>query len=63
MLESIASPLRLAFAGALYYVISRGDGREAIYRADGDRRMLLGNSLQNGDTVDSLRPCCTKSAY
>ena len=36
-----ARPLRLEFAGALYHVTSRGDGQEAIYRADGDRRMFL----------------------
>jgi REP element-mobilizing transposase RayT len=37
----MARPLRLEFAGALYHVTSRGDGQEAIYRADGDRRMFL----------------------
>ena len=37
----MARPLRLEFAGALYHVTSRGDGREAIFLADGDRRMFL----------------------
>lgn len=37
----MARPLRLEFAGALYHVTSRGDGREDIYRADGDRRLFL----------------------
>ena len=37
----MARPLRLEFAGALYHVTSRGDGQEAIYRAEGDRRMFL----------------------
>jgi len=37
----MARPLRLEFAGALYHVTARGDGREAIYRADGDRRLFL----------------------
>ena len=41
MLEDMARPLRLEFAGALYHVTSRGDGQEAIYRADGDRRLFL----------------------
>ena len=41
MLEYMARPLRLEFAGALYHVTSRRDGQEAIYRADGDRRMFL----------------------
>jgi len=27
-------PLRIEFAGALYYVTSRGNGREDIYRED-----------------------------
>jgi len=37
----MARPLRLEFAGALYHVTSRGDGREAIFLADGDRRLFL----------------------
>jgi len=34
-------PLRLEFAGALYHVTARGDGREAIYLDDGDRERYL----------------------
>ncbi len=34
-------PLRLEFAGALYHLTSRGNGREDIYRAAGDRRVFL----------------------
>ncbi len=41
MLKYMARPLRLEFAAALYHVTSRRDGQEAIYRADGDRRMFL----------------------
>ena len=37
----MARPLRLEFAGALYHVTSRGDGRAAIFLADGDRRQFL----------------------
>lgn len=37
----MARPLRLEFPGALYHVTSRGDGREDIYRSDGDRRVFL----------------------
>ena len=37
----MARPLRLEFAGALYHVTARGDGREDIYLADGDRRLFL----------------------
>jgi putative transposase len=33
----MARPLRLEFAGALYHVTSRGDGREDIYLSDEDR--------------------------
>ncbi len=36
----MARPLRLEYAGALYHVTSRGDGR-AIFLADGDRRLFL----------------------
>ena len=37
----MARPLRLEFAGALYHVTSRGDGREDIYFCDNDRRLFL----------------------
>jgi hypothetical protein len=34
----MARPLRIAFAGALYHVISRGNERRAIVSDDADRR-------------------------
>jgi hypothetical protein len=34
-------PLRLEFAGGLYHVTSRGDGREDIYLSDADRETWL----------------------
>ncbi len=34
-------PLRIEYEGARYHVMSRGDGREAIFQADGDRREFL----------------------
>jgi REP element-mobilizing transposase RayT len=37
----MSRPLRLEFAGALYHLTSRGDGREAIFLSDGDRRVFL----------------------
>lgn len=37
----MARPLRLEFAGALYHVTSRGDGREAIFRAEADRQVFI----------------------
>jgi len=37
----MARPLRLEFPGALYHVTSRGNGQEAIYLDDGDRKMFL----------------------
>ncbi|MEA3276937.1 MAG: transposase, partial [Pseudomonadota bacterium] len=37
----MARPLRLEFAGALYHVTARGDGREDIYPTDADRRLFL----------------------
>jgi putative transposase len=37
----MARPLRIQFAGALYHVTSRGDGREAIYIQDQDRQVWL----------------------
>ena len=37
----MARPLRIEFAGALYYVTSRGDRRAAIYADDEDRNAYL----------------------
>lgn len=37
----MARPLRIEYAGALYHVTSRGDGREAIYWSDDDRLAWL----------------------
>jgi REP element-mobilizing transposase RayT len=37
----MARPLRIEFAGALYHVTSRGDGREPIYLVDEDRKVWL----------------------
>jgi len=37
----MARPLRIEFAGVLYHVTSRGDGREAIYLQDEDRQAWL----------------------
>jgi N12 class adenine-specific DNA methylase len=37
----MARPLRLEFAGALYHVTARGDGREDIFRTVGDRGLFL----------------------
>lgn len=37
----MARPLRIEFAGALYHVTSRGDGREDIYLSDHDRELFL----------------------
>ncbi len=38
----MARPLRIEFAGALYHLTSRGDGREDIYLSDSDRELWLG---------------------
>jgi REP element-mobilizing transposase RayT len=37
----MARPLRIEFAGALYHVTSRGDGRENIYLGENDRETWL----------------------
>jgi len=37
----MSRPLRIEFAGALYHLTSRGDGREAIYLDDEDRKVFL----------------------
>ena len=37
----MARPLRIAFPGATYHIMSRGDRRREIYRDDVDRRLFL----------------------
>ncbi len=37
----MARPLRIEYAGALYHVTSRGNGRENIYLDDEDRVLFL----------------------
>ena len=37
----MSRPLRIEFAGALYHVTSRGDGKEDIFLDDNDREMFL----------------------
>lgn len=37
----MARPLRIELAGGLYHVTLRGDGREAIYFGDDDRRAWM----------------------
>ncbi len=37
----MARPLRIEFAGALYHVTSRGDGREDIFLEEGDRTRFV----------------------
>ena len=37
----MARPLRIEFAGALYHVTSRGDGRDDIYLDDEDRELYI----------------------
>ncbi len=37
----MARPLRIEFAGALYHVTSRGNGREDIYLDDEDRELFM----------------------
>jgi len=37
----MSRPLRIEFAGALYHITSRGDGREVIFLGDEDRYLFL----------------------
>ena len=37
----MARPLRIEFAGALYYVTARGNARENIYHSDDDRQQFF----------------------
>jgi len=46
-------PLRIQYAGACYHVMSRGDGREAIFADDHDREVF----------VATLGQTCTKTGW
>jgi len=37
----MSRPLRLEFAGALYHITSRGNGRNSIYLQDDDFELFL----------------------
>ncbi len=37
----MSRPLRLEFAGALYHITSRGNGRKAIYLEESDFELLF----------------------
>jgi len=37
----MARPLRLEYPGAVYHLTSRGNGRNAIYWNDDDRKIFL----------------------
>lgn len=45
----MSRPLRIEFAGALYHVTSRGDGREDIFLDDGDREIFLEVLAESGE--------------
>src|SRR6266851_4334972 len=49
----MARPLRIEYAGALYHVISRGDGGSAIFRDEVDREQF----------VRSLGQACGKTGW
>lgn len=51
----MARPLRIEFPGALYHVTARGNARQAIFRDDADRELLLGVL---GDVVSRFRWRC-----
>ena len=46
-------PLRVAYPGAIYHLMSRGDHREAIFRDDIDRRSFL----------ETLGQACAKTGW
>jgi REP element-mobilizing transposase RayT len=46
-------PLRIEYAGAIYYVLNRGDRREAIFLSDADRELFL----------ETLGQACARSGW
>jgi len=37
----MARPLRFQYSGAVYHVMARGDGGDAVFEADDDRKAFL----------------------
>jgi hypothetical protein len=56
-----ARPLRIEFAGALYHVTSRGDGREAIYVQDQERHHPVALHAPNAAEAHPHPPSATAS--
>lgn len=48
----MSRPLRIEFSGALYHVTSRGDGREAIFLDDLDRKAFLAVLAEGVETFN-----------
>lgn len=48
----MARPLRIEFAGALYHVMARGDGRQTIFLDDDDRQAFVANLARVCDRVE-----------
>ena len=49
----MARKLRIQYPGAIYHVMNRGDHREAIFRSEPDRQLLL----------DTLAEACAKTDW
>ena len=51
----MARPLRFQYAGAVYHVMARGDGGDAVFETDDDRRAFLSRLGEvNGGSVNGV---------
>jgi REP-associated tyrosine transposase len=50
----MSRPLRIEFAGAVYHVMARGNGRERIFRSDDDYRVFLAGLAKTCTRFDWL---------
>ena len=53
----MARPLRIEFEGALYHLLARGNGQQAIYETDADRERFLGLLAESADRFDVAVHC------
>ena len=53
----MARPLRIEFEGALYHLLARGNGQQAIYETDADRERFLGLLAESTDRFDVVVHC------
>jgi putative transposase len=56
MVRRVARKVRIEYPGAVYHLMNRGDGREAIFRNDADRELLRESATEKESSVNVWDP-------